>query len=84
MAGRWAMPQFDWAHLKARRDAEVARLEGIYRSNLQASGVQIFDDRATLVDRNTVALASGAQLQGAHILIATGAQPYVGYCLPGP
>jgi glutathione reductase (NADPH) len=66
---------FDWAHLKTRRDTEVARLEAIYRSNLLASGVQILDDRATLVDRNTVQLASGAQLQGAHILIATGAQP---------
>ncbi len=75
--------QFDWAQLKARRDAEVARLEGIYRSNLQASGVQIFDDRATLVDRHTVALASGAQLQGAHILIATGAQPTPATAFPG-
>lgn len=75
--------KFDWTHLKTRRDAEVARLEGIYRSNLQASGVQIFDDRATLVDRNTVALASGAQLQGTHILIATGAQPTPATAFPG-
>ena len=75
--------QFDWAHLKARRDAEVARLEGIYRSNLRASGVQIFDDRATLVDRHTVALQSGAQLQGAHVLIATGAHPTAATAFPG-
>ena len=75
--------EFDWAHLKSRRDAEVARLEGIYRSNLQASGVQIFDDRATLLDRNTVALASGALLQGAHLLIATGAQPTPTTAFPG-
>ena len=74
---------FDWTHLKTRRDSEVARLEGIYRSNLQASGVQIFDDRATLVDRNTVALASGGQLQGAHLLIATGAQPTRASAFPG-
>ena len=75
--------EFDWAHLKSRRDAEVARLEGIYRSNLQASGVQIFDDRATLLDRNTVALASGVKLQGDHILIATGAQPTTPASFPG-
>ena len=75
--------EFDWAHLKTRRDAEVARLEGIYRNNLQGSGVQIFDDRATLVDRNTVALASGTQLQGAHILIATGAAPTPTAAFPG-
>ena len=73
----WTVGQthFDWATLKVRRDAEVARLEGIYRSNLVASGVQLFDGRASLVDRNTVALADGRTLQSTHILIATGATP---------
>ncbi|MES2583694.1 MAG: glutathione-disulfide reductase [Pseudomonadota bacterium] len=66
---------FDWAALKTRRDAEVTRLEGIYRSNLLASGVQIFAGRAQLQDRNTVVLADGTQLRGSHILIATGATP---------
>ena len=68
-------PRFDWARLKARRDAEVARLEGIYRTNLLAAGVQIFAGRALLADRNTVTLADGTQLRGSHILIATGAIP---------
>ncbi|MEO7105549.1 MAG: glutathione-disulfide reductase, partial [Rhodoferax sp.] len=67
--------RFDWATLKARRDAEVTRLEGIYRSNLVASGVQLFDGRARLVDRNTVALPDGRTLEATHILIATGATP---------
>ncbi len=68
-------PRFDWARLKANRDTEVARLEAIYRSNLLAAGVQVFAGRAHLQDRHTVVLADGTQLQGSHILIATGATP---------
>jgi glutathione reductase (NADPH) len=74
---------FDWATLKARRDAEVTRLEGIYRNNLLASGVQLFAGRAQLTDRNTVALADGSTLQANHILIATGAAPTRGPAIPG-
>ena len=66
---------FDWSALKTRRDAEVTRLEGIYRNNLLASGVQIFAGRAQLQDQNTVVLTDGTQLRGSHILIATGATP---------
>ena len=76
-------PRFDWATLKARRDAEVTRLEGIYRNNLLASGVQIFESRAHLVDANTVQLSNGAQHQAAHILIATGAHPAPGPAISG-
>ena len=75
--------RFDWATLKTRRDAEVTRLEGIYRNNLLASGVQLFDGRAQLNDRNTVALANGCTLQASHILIATGAVPTRGPAIPG-
>lgn len=66
---------FDWATLKTRRDAEVTRLEGIYRNNLLTSGVQIFAGRAQLQDRNTVVMTDGTRLRGSHILIATGATP---------
>ncbi|MDR7305211.1 glutathione reductase (NADPH) [Rhodoferax saidenbachensis] len=69
--------------LKNRRDAEVARLEGIYRSNLQNAGVQILEGRATLEDRHTVALSDGRRFQAKHILIATGAQPARGPDVPG-
>ena len=75
--------RFDWATLKSRRDTEVTRLEGIYRNNLLASGVQLFDGRAQLTDRNTVALADGSTLQASHILIATGATPTRGPAIPG-
>ncbi len=73
----WALGKahFDWATLKTRRDTEVARLEGIYRSNLLAAGVQIFSGRAQLTDAHTVTLTDGTELQASHILIATGSAP---------
>lgn len=71
--------RFDWASLKARRDAEVSRLEGIYRTNLVDAGVQIFAGNARLTGPNavTVALHDGRtqSFSGTHILIATGAMP---------
>lgn len=75
--------RFDWATLKTRRDAEVTRLEDIYRNNLLASGVQLFAGHAHLADRNTVALVDGSMLQASHILIATGATPTEGPVIPG-
>lgn len=76
-------PRFDWATLKTRRDAEVARLEGIYRSNLLNAGVQVLEGRATLVERHTVALSNGQRFHAKHVLIATGAQPARGPDIPG-
>jgi glutathione reductase (NADPH) len=76
-------PRFDWATLKAQRDAEVARLEAIYRTNLLAAGVQIFAERARLADHHTVALPDGTHLQGKHILIATGGAPSAGPSIAG-
>ncbi len=73
----------DWGVLKARRDAEVTRLEGIYRNNLLKAGVQIFAGRARLADATTVALSDGQQLTAPTILIATGAAPVHGPAIPG-
>ncbi|MCC5984166.1 MAG: glutathione-disulfide reductase [Rhodobacteraceae bacterium] len=68
---------FDWPAFRAALDAELSRLEGIYRSNAQNAGVTIFDSRATLADPHTVALADGRQISAKHILIATGGRPFV-------
>lgn len=73
----------DWSALKTRRDAEVARLEGIYRSNLLKAGVQIFAGRARLANATTVTLPDGQQLCAPHILIATGATPVHGPAIAG-
>src|ERR687894_2820463 len=44
----WTVPEprFDWATLIANKDAEIARLESIYRVNLERAGVEIVDTRA--------------------------------------
>lgn len=68
---------FDWSTLLANKDKEIDRLNGIYIRNLEASGVEIFDARATLQDAHTVNLADGRSVTAKHILIATGATPFV-------
>jgi glutathione reductase (NADPH) len=75
--------RFDWVRLKARRDAEVARLEGIYRSNLHKAGVTIFDSRAVLQDARSVRLTDGTVLGADTILLATGGWPDAGPHFPG-
>ncbi len=46
-------PRFDWATLIANKDKEIARLEGVYRSNLEKAGVEIVDSRAVIEDAHT-------------------------------
>ncbi len=66
----------DWAALKVKRDAYVARLNGIYARNLEAKGVTLVRDRARFVDAHTVQ-AGGSRLTAPHIVIATGGMPIV-------
>ncbi|NVO06609.1 MAG: glutathione-disulfide reductase [Rhodoferax sp.] len=74
---------FDWPTLKANRDREVARLEAVYRSNLQSAGVTVFDNRGVLQDAHSVLLSDGRSLRGETILLATGARPDDGPDFPG-
>lgn len=74
----WSVPpaSFDWNTLLANKDREIARLEGIYRRNVEGSGATILDTRAELVDRHTVRLAAdGRTVTADQILIATGGHP---------
>ena len=73
----WTVPEpsFDWSAMKTARDAEIDRLEGIYRRMLDGSGVTMIDSRARLVDGHTVELANGRQVSAKTILIATGGRP---------
>ena len=43
---------FDWGAFRAKLDAELTRLEGLYLKGLDGAGVTVFDCRATL-DRPT-------------------------------
>ncbi|MGP3697444.1 glutathione-disulfide reductase [Rhodobacter sp. NSM] len=68
---------FDWPRFRGNLDRELDRLEAAYRSGLTSAGVEIFDERATVADAHTVALASGRKVTARHILIATGGRPFV-------
>ena len=66
---------FDWTAFRGKMNAELDRLEGVYRKMLAGSGVETFDHRATIKDAHTVALADGTTKTAKHILIATGGHP---------
>ncbi len=72
----WDVPPatFSWPQLLARKDREIARLNGVYRGILDRAGVTVFEGRATLVDAHTVEVA-GRRITAAHILIAVGGTP---------
>ncbi|QDZ01957.1 glutathione-disulfide reductase [Nitratireductor mangrovi] len=82
----WTVPDvsFDWPTLIANKDAEIARLEGLYRKGLDNAGAEILDCRAELVDRHTVRLVGLDRTVTAQtILIATGGRPNPHAALPG-
>jgi glutathione reductase (NADPH) len=82
----WTIPQatFDWATLIRNKDTEIARLEGIYTSNLEKAGVSIVKSRAEFVDAHTLRLLkTGETVRAKHVLVATGAAPNHGAAIPG-
>jgi glutathione reductase (NADPH) len=75
---------FDWPTLRDNVQKEVARLSGIYTTNLARAGVTTFEERAEIVDAHTVRLSkSGSEITAERILIATGGRPYLPKGLPG-
>ncbi len=66
--------RFDWATLIANKDAEIARLNGVYERLLTNAGVTIVNGRATLIDAHTVAIGA-ERVMAKYILIAVGGWP---------
>jgi glutathione reductase (NADPH) len=66
----------DWAALKSRRDAYVKRLNGIYETNLDRSGVTYIGGAASFIDANTIAVGD-ERYQAERVVIATGGRPNV-------
>ncbi|MBC6438235.1 MAG: FAD-dependent oxidoreductase [Rhodobacteraceae bacterium] len=66
---------FDWARFSTRLNAELDRLEGVYRELLEASDVEIFALRARLAAPHTITLSDSTTKTAKHILIATGGHP---------
>ncbi|TGQ09032.1 MULTISPECIES: glutathione-disulfide reductase [unclassified Mesorhizobium] len=74
----WTVPEasFDWPTLVANKDKEIARLEAIYKRNVEGAGGETFHSRAVLVDQHSVYLvAEDRTVSADQILIATGGRP---------
>ena len=68
---------FDWGKFSTKLNAELDRLEGVYRRLLDGSDVEIVDARAKVKDPHTVTLSSGKDVTAKHILVATGGRPVI-------
>ncbi len=66
----------DWSALKARRDAYVLRLNGLYEKGLDSSDVKYIAGWARFIDAHTVAVGE-TQYEAERIVIATGGRPTV-------
>jgi glutathione reductase (NADPH) len=67
---------FDWERFIEAKDIEIARLSGVYVTNLQNAGADIEHARAELTDAHTVSLHDRDRtLSAEKVLIATGARP---------
>ena len=68
--------RFDWASLKANKDLEIRRLNGIYENILESNDVDIFEARARISGPNQVCV-DGKDITAKYILIAVGGWPWV-------
>jgi glutathione reductase (NADPH) len=81
----WTIPEatFDWATMVANKDKEIARLEGLYTTNVEKSGARVVKTRAVIEDAHTLRLATAEKVTAKTILIATGSAPNHGPAIPG-
>jgi glutathione reductase (NADPH) len=71
-------PSHDWTQFMTAKDVEIARLSGIYATNLAKAGAELIHDRATFVDAHTLELAKdGRRVTADKILIAVGGRPWM-------
>ncbi len=66
----------DWSALKQRRDAYVARLNGIYQENLNKRNVELIRGSGDFVNKNSIRVESD-DYRADNIVIATGGRPIV-------
>jgi glutathione reductase (NADPH) len=69
--------RFSWPDLIRNKDAEISRLNGVYRRLMNNAGVTIHDARATLIDAHTVEIGGETRVTAERILIAVGGWPSV-------
>ena len=72
-------PRFDWPTLKANKNAEIARLNGVYGHLLDGAGVDLHTGRARIVDAHRVEVTapdgSVSSVSAERILVAVGGWP---------
>lgn len=67
---------FDWQKLVSNKEAEITRLEGLYKKGLNSNSVDVFDTRAELRGPHDIWLAAENRMVTAErILIAVGGTP---------
>lgn len=75
----WDTPKtaFDWKRFITEKDIEIARLSGIYVTNLRKSGATLLHGRAVLKDAHTVEVTGGdaGTYTAEKILITVGGRP---------
>jgi len=77
-------PTFDWDTFRNHKDIEIARLSGIYVTNLANAGAELVHAKARLLEAHTVELVDkGRTVTAEKILIATGGRPWMPEELPG-
>ncbi|WP_237477544.1 glutathione-disulfide reductase [Lichenibacterium dinghuense] len=75
--------RFDWPHLVRAKEAEITRLSGLYRQNLEKAGASFVEARARIDGPNAVVLTDGRRVEAEHILVATGGRPTMHPDIPG-
>ena len=68
-------PRFDWGTLRANKDREIARLNGVYERALAGAGATILHGQARVRGPHEVEVG-GKAYSAEHILVATGARPH--------
>ena len=68
--------RFSWPDLIRNKDAEIARLNGVYRRLMDQAGVIVHDARARLIDAHTIEVGA-TRFTAERVLIATGGWPNV-------
>ena len=66
---------FNWQKFRKKLHLELDRLEAVYRNLLRNAGVDTYDQRAKLLDQNTVVIGK-KKFTARKILIATGGRPF--------
>ena len=73
--------RFEWTRFLKDKDVEIARLSGVYVTNLQKAGAKLLHGRGQIVDAHTVEVLpkTGSDDAGTYtarrILVATGGRP---------